>query len=173
MNTGQSMLSILAILLLSIITLRVNKSFLTTNDIMMESKFGILATSLAQSIIQEANNKAFDVNTANGNTVTNAVLLTPSGNLNPESGERYPFFDDFDDFNNFDTLITDLPSAVYRLQCSVFYVSPANLDSATNNQTWNKRIVVTVTSLISNDPTKLASQDNIQLSSVYSYWISN
>ena len=56
MNTGQMMLSIGALILLSTVVLRVNTSFLTTKQVMNESKFGVLAVSLAQSVIEEATN---------------------------------------------------------------------------------------------------------------------
>ena len=64
MNTGQSLLSIGALLLLSVTVLRVNNNILTTDTVIQDSKFGILATSLATSVIEKANKKAFDANTA-------------------------------------------------------------------------------------------------------------
>ncbi len=162
MNTGQSMLAIGAIILLSVIILNVNNGFLTTNDSMMDSKFGILATSLAESIILEANNKAFDEHTANGNTVLTVNNFTSPDSLGPDNGETFSNFNDFDDFNGYDTTITDLPSAVFNLQCQVFYVNASNLNSPSNSQTWSKKLIVTVTSP--------SSKDKIVLSTIYSYW---
>ncbi len=162
MNTGQSMLAIGAIILLSVIILNVNNGFLTTNDSMMDSKFGILATSLAESIILEANNKAFDEHTAEGNTILNVNSFTPPDSLGPDNGETFSDFNDFDDFNGFDTTITDLPSAVYHLHCQVFYVSTNNLTSPSASSTWSKKLTVTVTSP--------SSKDKIVLSTIYSYW---
>ena len=54
MNTGQSLLSIGALFLLSLTVLRVNNSILTTDSVMQDTKFGILATSLATSLIEQA-----------------------------------------------------------------------------------------------------------------------
>jgi len=173
MNTGQSMLAIGAIILLSVITLRINNHLATSNDIMMQSKFGILATSLAQSLIQDASSKAFDANTTGGKTVTSTAFLTAADNLSPEGSEKFPNFDDFDDYNGYDTTITDLPSAIYYLQCQVCYVNPSNINVIMNAPTWSKKITVTVTSLISKDTTNLASKDKVVLSSIYSYWYSN
>ncbi|MFW9930828.1 MAG: hypothetical protein ACFFD1_15675 [Candidatus Thorarchaeota archaeon] len=173
MNTGQSMLAIGAIILLSVITLRINNNLATSNDIMMQSKFGILATSLAQSFIQDASGKTFDSNTTGGKTVNSTTLLTASDELGPEGTEKYPNFDDFDDYNDFDTTITDLPSAIYYLQCKVCYVDPNNVNVVSSAPTWSKKITVTVTSLISKDTTNLASKNKIVLSSIYSYWYSN
>ena len=60
MNTGQMLLTLGALILLSTLTLRVNTSQLTTQDTMQNSKFGVLAVSVASSIMEEASEKAFD-----------------------------------------------------------------------------------------------------------------
>ena len=53
MNTGQMMITLGAVLLLSTIVLRVNSSQLSTQDSMQNTKFGILAISLATSVIDK------------------------------------------------------------------------------------------------------------------------
>ncbi len=161
MNTGQSMLSIGALILLSTVVLRVNTSFLTTKEVMNESKFGVLAISLAQSIIEDASNKAFDANTV-GNPVYDKSLLTSVGGLGPSNTEHYPDFNDFDDFNGFTKDVTNLPSANYHISCRVFYIDAASPDVVSSIKTWNKKIVVTVTST--------SSKDTVRLSSIFSYW---
>jgi len=161
MNTGQMILSIGAIILLSTIVLRVNNNFLTTHEVMNESKFGVLAISLAQSIIEEAGNKAFDSQTA-GNAVYDSTLLTSPAGLGPNYTEHYPNFNDFDDFNGFTKDITNLPSANFNISCKVNYINAATPDIISNHRTWNKKITVTVSSP--------SSKDTIRLSSVFSYW---
>ena len=47
MNTGQMLLTLGALVILSLLTLRVNSSQLSTQDTMQNSKFGILAVSVA------------------------------------------------------------------------------------------------------------------------------
>lgn len=161
MNTGQSMLAIGAMILLSTLVLRVNNTFLSTKTVMNESKFGVLATSLATSLIEEASNRNFD-HVTDGNPINNVNLLTKHTALKKESGEVYPDFNDFDDFNGFTKTITNLPSADYSLSCKVEYVEPPNLDVAVAKRTWHKKISVTVTSE--------SSKDTVRLSSVFSYW---
>lgn len=160
MNMGQSMLAIGAMILLSIVVLRVNNSFLSTNSVMMESKFGVLATSLAQSMVEEASKKAFDEKTS-GVALFDVTLLTGPGSLGPE-GESYLNFDDFDDYNGYTRDVTNLPSAIYHISCSVNYISPLSPDIISSNRTWNKKITVTVTSP--------SSPDTVKLSSIFSYW---
>jgi hypothetical protein len=160
MNTGQSMLAIGAMILLSTLVLRVNNNILSTNEVMDQSKFGILATSLATSIIEEASNKAFDEVT-DGNPIIDSTLLTLPGNLNNET-EEYEDFNDFDDFNGYTRDVTNLPSAAFHISCVVNYVNPPNIKNACLTQTWHKKITVTVSSASSND--------TVRLSSIYSYW---
>ena len=160
MNTGQMLLTIGAMILLSAIVLRVNNNFLTTNDVMMDSKFGVLAVSLAQSIIEEANNKAFDEHT-DGNPIHDVSLLTSPDSLGEDS-EVYPNFNDFDDFNGYTRHVTNLPSADFDISCKVNYINATTPDLVSNIKTWNKKITVTVTSP--------SSKDTVRLSSIFSYW---
>ena len=65
MNTGQMLLTVGALILLSSMLLRFNRSVMTSDDVMMNSKFNVLASSLCISVIEEARGKAFDQNTDN------------------------------------------------------------------------------------------------------------
>ncbi|HLG31724.1 MAG TPA: hypothetical protein VI362_01695 [Ignavibacteriaceae bacterium] len=162
MNTGQSLLSIVALLLLSLTVLRVNNGILTSDSVMMNSKFGVLATSLATSLIEKASKKAFDANSAE-DAVSNLTQLTPPNGLGPASGETPPDdCNDFDDFNGYTEHVANLPSAEFDMSCEVKYVNPNNLDGVSTTATWHKRMTVTVTSP--------SSPDTIRLSTVYSYW---
>ena len=161
MNTGQSLLSIGAFLLLGIIILRINNSVSSTDNTVLNSKFDILGISLAASLLQEANAKAFDQATA-GNSISDINLLTAPGSLNPESGESFSNFNDFDDFNNYDTTITNLPSADFHLHCTISYVDPATPSVNVNFKTWDKKITIYVTST--------STVDTIKIESVFSYF---
>ena len=161
MNTGQMILTIGAMILLSAIILRVNNNFLSTNEVMDESKFGVLAVSLATSIIEEANNKSFDQVTK-GNPIDDPNLLTPVNSLGPDGGEIYETYNDFDDFNGYTKDVTNLPSATFHISCKVNYINPVAPDIVSTNRTWNKKITVSVSSPF--------SKDTVQLSSVFSYW---
>jgi hypothetical protein len=161
MNTGQSLITIAAMLLLSLTVLRVNSSLLGTDTVLYDTKFGVLAVSLATSVIEEANKKPFD-DAGIGDAISNLNSLTAPGSLGPSAGEVYPNFDDFDDFNGYTKHITDLPSAVFDVSCQVCYINPANPDVASGSRTWHKKITVTVTSP--------SMTDTFRLSSIYSYW---
>lgn len=162
MNTGQMLLSIGALLLLSLTVLRVNNTILQTDSVMMDSKFGILATSIATSLIEKASKKAFDANTFE-DAVSNLSELTTANGLGPGVGETTPEnFNDFDDFNGYTEQITNLPSAVFNVSCQVCYVDPTVPDGKLSTQSWHKKMMVKVSSP--------SSQDTIKLSTIYSYW---
>ena len=103
MNTGQSLFSIGALLLLSISILRVNNSILTIDTIIQDSKLGVLFISVGASLVEEANRKAFDV-TSSEDAVDNLGDLAPPNSLGPALGETPDLFNDLDDNNGYVTL---------------------------------------------------------------------
>lgn len=161
MNTGQSLFSISALLLLSLTILRVNANILTTDGVMQDSKLGVLAISLATSMMEEASKKAFDAASAN-DAVVNLSDLTPPGSLGPGNGETADNFNDFDDYNGYSRHVSGLPSAEFDISCLVNYINPNDPNGIASTTTWNKKITVTVTSP--------SMKDTIRLSSIYSYW---
>ncbi len=161
MNTGQMLLTLGAIILLSVLTLRLNNNNLQTEKVLLNTKFGVLATSLATSTIEEANSKAFDVATEDTMVTSTSQLTSPSG-LGPKSGETYPNFNDFDDFDGFVRIDSTMPSAVFKIEATVAYVNPSNPDSTVSTQTWHKKITVSVSSPL--------MKDTVRLSSIFSYW---
>ncbi|MFZ1289830.1 MAG: hypothetical protein WAR79_07055 [Melioribacteraceae bacterium] len=167
MNTGQMLISIAAMILLSIVIINVNRNSLTNSKNIDETKFEILAVSLGNAIIQEAFSKSFDEQTANNNLVNDEDELTLS--LGHESGElNRKDFDDFDDYNNYtENTKSDstIISADFTIKCNVYYVDPSvSLDSV-SNRTYHKRIEVLVTSPFLNE-----GQDTIRLSKINSHF---
>lgn len=161
MHTGQMLMAIGAMVLLSVLILRVNSSFFQSENVLDESKFGVLAISLATSIIEEASSKSFDAVT-DSNSIDELSLLTGISDLGPETGETFPEFNDFDDFHNYTEIDSSLPSAVFQLDCEVDYVRKDDPSITSSSETWHKRITVQVTSP--------SMQDTFQMSSVFSYW---
>jgi len=168
MNTGQSLFSIGALLLLSLTVLRVNNNILMTDEVMYDSKFGIIANSIATSLIEKASEKYFDANTAEG-PVDNLNELTLA--LGPGTGETNPEnFNDFDDFNTYTQEDEFDSSLVFYSNCTVAYVDPsANLDNTVSTQTWHKKLTVSVTWRQNGQMTGSVA-DTIRQSTIYSYW---
>jgi MSHA pilin protein MshD len=160
MNTGQSLLSIGALLLLSLTILRVNNGILSSDTVLQNSKIGVLATSLGTSLIEEANRKSFDAASV-GEAIIDKKMLTPPYLLGPDGGETPDTYNDFDDYNGYvkaDTVFNiDL-----RMACKINYVEPNNVDGIKFAKTWHKKITVSISSSF--------ISDTLLFSSVYSYW---
>ena len=169
MNTGQMMITMAAMMLLSTVILNVNKNALNSTKGMAESKYQILAVSLGTALIEEAFSKAFDANTADGQIADNLSDLSSS--LGPGSGEYTKSdFNDFDDFNGYvDSTSSDptLISADFVISSNVYYVDP-NLSQSldpVSYRTWHKKIDVFITSKFLDD-----GKDTVKLSKVYSHY---
>lgn len=138
-----------AMIIFSLILLTSNR-ILQLNAVQeVESEAEHLAITLAQDLIEEAQTKAFDANTAGGNVAKN--IPDEFSSCGPGSGETRATFNDFDDYDGYDSLVdTKLGSDSYRLQAEVSYVSPAagyDIDQGSKTvPTRFKMIRVTVTS---------------------------
>ena len=171
MNTGQMMITLGAVILLSTLVLRVNGSQLITQDSMQNNKFGILAVSLATSVIEEASEKAFD-EASTSNFVSSKTALTnkhdfgPEPGLNPDSTweilDSLETYDDFDDYHNYTNRDSTMPSAIFDISCQVNYVNPSDPNFICLTNSWHKMITVTVSSPF--------MQDTVKMSKVFSYW---
>src|ERR1035437_488792 len=122
MGTGQTMITMLAMVLLSFLILRINNLFLQTNTTLYTTKFDVLALSLGQSMIQEIESENFDQATVSAVVSSSTSLSSPLG---PETGETYATFHHIDDFNNYTRTVTNLPSAVFYIKCQIDYVQSA------------------------------------------------
>ncbi len=170
MNTGQSILTIVAMLLLSILVLRVNNTFLSTGTVISSSKLGMTAISIADSRLAEIKNKAFDDFTAQGNIPDNNYRseLTRPNSLDPETDETYPNFNDVDDYNGFhyaDTVqvANGMRPEIFHDSCSVDYVASDDPNDVSHGvPTYNKRVTVFVSHPL--------MPDTIKISTVFSYW---
>lgn len=152
------MITLAAMMLLSLVILRVTNGFLVTEGVLMDSKFGVLGVSLATSMMEEASGKAFDENSDSGSV----LVLGDLTNIGPESGETYLDFDDFDDYDGLVKYDDTMPSAEYKIECKVKFVKPTDLDSYSAARTWHKKLDVRVTTP--------SSQDTIEMSTIYSYF---
>lgn len=157
MNLGQSLFAIGALVLLSLNIMGVNTRILRTDEVALDSKIGVLATSIGTSTIEEASKLAFDDKTKS-DPVLSKTSLTPSGSL----GQEVPgVFDDFDDYNNYiqkDTIFT-IP---FTSVCKVSYINSTNPNSSTSLQTWHKKLSIKISTPF--------SRDTIEMSTIYSYW---
>ncbi len=193
MGTGQTMLTILAMLLMGRLILMVNENNANMGEAVKMSEYRITATSLATSYLEDATGKEYDEKTLppyDPPTVSASTCTSPVS-LGTDAGEVYPNFDDFDDFNGLDRqdtlrdLTGKIITAIYHVVGKVQYVkiSGSTLVPETAVPTYTKRFTITITSpsiLTDNfsyamrPPEGAAATPNIQdtlvFSTLYSYW---
>jgi hypothetical protein len=164
MTNIQMILALGAMILLTIVITNVNKNSLYTEDVMYNSNFGIAATSIASSFIEDASKKRYDNVFYSGDSIVTAVsTFTADSDFGTDTGEdpndvkTFNDFDDYDGYQGFESSIAD-----FNFSCEVNYVNIANPDQAITSKSWHKKITVKVWSV--------SMQDTIVMSSIYSYW---
>ena len=172
MNTGQTLLTVGAMVLLGFTVLTINSTTLQHGQILTQTKIGIYATSLGISRVEEASGKAFDEASINYdfNNPTDMNPLSSPGSLGPDDAGEWAhidstaYFDDFDDYNlpnHVQTFYVPLVDSLF-LRSVVWYVDPANPNGTSGGKSWSKKMLATV---------KAAnSADTIKLSYIFSYF---
>lgn len=155
MSNIQTLLTIGSIGLFSFVSFNFNSAVLQNLSVEVESKVYLTAFSLADDMIEEIKQRAFDEETTTFRSI-NPDELTESLYLGPESGEtNVIFYDDIDDFNGYVKPVS-LPHAEnYNVSCTVNYINPQNPDQISLSQTFFKRVRVTVTSPYLRNPVTL------------------
>lgn len=155
MSNVQSFLSIGAITLLSLISLRFNEAVMQNSSIEIENKVYLTAFSLADDLIEEIKEKAFDATTVAFPT-TDPLTLTPPANLGVDASDVYPDYDDVDDYNGYARTISAPHAEDYQVSCTVWYVDAADQSQFSNKQTFYKRAEVRVSSPYMKQPISLS-----------------
>lgn len=144
-NNVQSLLSIGALMIFSLVSLRFDTSVLQNVEVEVENKVYLTAFSLADDLIEEIKQKAFDNSTVVFKSITPSQLTSPNS-LGKESGEIWPNFNDVDDYNNYSKPVSLPHAEKYTVTSKVSYVQEADPDQISSVQTYFKRIDVNVSS---------------------------
>lgn len=155
MNTGQSFLSIGALLIFSLVSLNFNSTVLTNTTVEVENKVYLTAFSLADDLLEEIKQKAFDAATLNFPT-TNPDNLTPANSLGHGSWEVYPDYNDIDDYNEFEKTVSAPHAENYIVKSKVTYVDTDDPDKIVDTQTFYKKVTVIVSSPYLRNPISLS-----------------
>lgn len=155
MSSIQSMLTIAALVFLSLISIQFNRTALNTQTAEIENKVYLTAFSLADDMIEEIKVKGFDEATVPfpTNVTTN---LTPLAAFGPDAGETYGSYDDVDDYNGYNKLVSAPHAEDYYVSVGVKYVKGDEPDSDSSVQTFYKKVTVTVSSPYTGNPIKLS-----------------
>ena len=161
MQSGDTVLIIGGLVLLTLFAMSINSSITQDKSVLYQSEQILDALVVAQKFIEQAEALRFDEN----KSATIPTSFVYSSKLGPDSGEKYPFFDDVDDFNGFnqsDTLSGIIP---YTINISIKYVNLSQPDIPTSKRTYFKKMVVTISSPLL---TEIKSR-SIELKKLFSY----
>ena len=144
-NGVQSFLSLGALMIFSLISLRFDSAVLQNTELEVENKVYLTAFSLADDLLEEIKQRAFDEQTVDFKAITTSALTAPQS-LGKESGEAWPNFDDIDDYNNY-TKPVSLPHAEnYTVISKIAYVLESDQNQTSTSQTYFKRVEIFVDS---------------------------
>lgn len=175
MGLGQTLLTIMALMLLGRLILTVNRTVLETGSTKDVAEYRITATSLGTSLMENAHDLAFDEATVDTFlTSSQTSSLTVTASLGAETGESdYSLFDDIDDYHNYVRVDTVPNSAIFYTSAKIDYisVSPPTSYTVTTTPTFNKLITVYVTSpYMMEYSLDVPKQDTLVFQSIFSYW---
>jgi hypothetical protein len=144
MSGIQSLLAIGAVWLFALVSINFNSAVVRNISIEVENKVYLTAFSLADDMIEEMKQKAFDERTLDFITPDSLQLTAPS--MLKAEGEIWPNFDDIDDYNGYSKDIGLPYLETYHIVTKVFYVQRNDLYKVSPVQTFCKKVEVTVTS---------------------------
>lgn len=175
MGLGQTLLTIMALMLMGRLILTINRTILDTGSTKDIAEYRITATSLGTSLLENATYLAFDEATVDTFlTSTQVSSLTPAASFGADAGESsYTQFDDIDDYHNYVKIDTIPNSAIFYTKANVSYLSvtPPSTMATSTTKSFNKLITVYVTSpYMVNYNLDVPTQDTLVFQSIFSYW---
>jgi hypothetical protein len=128
---------------------------LSNTTVEVENKVYLTAFSLADDLIEEVKQKAFDAATIDFPT-TDPSTLTAANSLGHGWWEEYPNFNDIDDYHGFKDSVAAPHAEGYKITCVVQYVDGDDPDQVVSTQTFYKKVTVTVGSPYLRSPIQLS-----------------
>jgi hypothetical protein len=144
MAGNQMMLSIAAMIFLSLLILNVHSSTTDKLIILYSNEAVIEATGIVQAVFEEIQTKAFDEATTSS-AAKERNLLTTVESLGTDSSETvYTDFDDIDDYNGLS--ITDSANVMgkFNLAVLVYYVDETSPYDSSGTRTYIKRVDISI-----------------------------
>ena len=158
MSGTNSFLTIGAMALLATISLRFNATLLENRTTEVENKVYLTAFSLADDLLEEIKQKAFDEQTVEWKAIpTEKLSPYESFGDKKDAGESgVATFDDIDDYHGYVKQVSLPHVENYSVTSFVDYVTDYNQDLSSLSQTYYKRVWVKVTSPYLRHPVRLS-----------------
>jgi hypothetical protein len=181
MTTGQTMLAVGALVLLTTIMLNFYRVFSHQWVTIEETQIGIDATTVATSLFEFAHGLAFDQSSpvSSVNELTDPVNFGPDPDplgetdveiieWNNPTGNIY-VFDDFDDLHGYEIEIDAGYGHVYRAEFEVYYIEPSDVTQKSISKTYTKRMDLSIWRETPPPPTG-ADIDTVRMWTVMGYF---
>ncbi len=178
MNTGQTVITLGALMLLSYSVLTFNRSLSTLNTSISQNRYRMEALAILDTYAEQAKQQFFDESTLD--TSSNKALsdLSMPAQLGTDANDA-GLIDDFDDYNNQTFTDTGQSGVLYNIGFQVDYVILQG-DSLiqTNTRQYHKRMQISIWDAFS-DPILFRFQngqivrDTMRVRFVKSYWFYN
>lgn len=141
MTTGQTMLAVGALVLLTTIMMNFYRSYSLNWETIDGTQMGIDATTIATSFMEVAHGLSFD-EASDTMYITDPGQLTTAGSLGREGAhdDSLHKFNDFDDFHLYETTVDAGDNGIYGARFEVHYVEPTNVMTPVNYRTYTKRL---------------------------------
>ncbi|MFH0883213.1 MAG: hypothetical protein V2A56_09535 [bacterium] len=178
MNTGQMLLTLGALMLISLVILNFNRNLADIDDSLNYDRFRLEALSLLTSHIEEVSEYFFDEVSTDTSTEKSLNNFTTPNSLGYDADDG-GVVDDIDDFNGQVIPDTGRSGAIYNLQYTVQYVKVVSNQIQTSaTREYNKRVTIKIWDafdppLIGRMVNGVVVNDTLQLSTVISYWFFN
>jgi hypothetical protein len=160
MTTGQMLLVLGALMLLSLVALTINSMIVSKTSTMLEVEAHLDGISLGQSMLHEIMAQSYDSATVAGKVFDSTGFTSPA-RLGPDGTETsnvplpeppdttvpyksLKYYTDVDDYNGYKRLAFTSSLGTFSIIDSVFYVTEADPGVSSSAQTFYKKIVVTV-----------------------------
>ena len=167
MTTGQILLVLGALMLLSLINVAVKSTLVGNTETMLDAEAALNAVSIAQSMMDEIMSRSYDEASVSA-TVDSATSFTLPYFLGPTASEdgKVPlpdtsyrsasYYNDVDDYNNYERTVISPRMGLFSVVDTVYYVSESNPNLTSSVQTYFKKIVVTVSHKSMTSPIQLS-----------------
>ncbi len=178
MNTGQILLTIGALMILSVAVFNVNKMLVHSDFLLSENRYRLEALSLLTSYVEQTSQYYFDEASTDSSSLKNLEDFTLPGNLGFEDNDLGEI-DDFDDLNQVVRIDTGRSGVIYKIYFQIDYVTlQGNNIVSSNEREYHKQMMIYI--MDNYDPPLICKYENgakvrdtLRVSFVRSYWFYN
>ncbi len=178
MGTGQTIITIGALVLLSMAILNLNNNIANSDFSLAQNRYRLEALSIMSTYTEQGSQYFFDEASTDTTSAKDLVDFTDPAFLGFEANDL-GVIDDFDDYNGHVLLDTAESGIVYRVWFEVDYVElSGDTISPSIVRTYHKRMRIFMTDnyatpLIYKDSSGVQVHDTLSLDFVQSYWFYN